>query len=287
MPRAPAQDLVADRRDHRDQQDPAEDHHERLLPADEAERDDRQDDDDDEELRAAARVGRRVLADLLDDERVAGSRAWIVMCSAPWYWKTRRMSGGLGDQERGSRGRSRPGSGPRRGAGRCRSGRSRSSTLAMNSGSRKKIPTPATSVRVSIRAIEPLPSSTPSSGGLEAGAPDEPARPDEQRLVEHDEAADERQLRPARAVDAASRGAPWRRRCGRRDGGRRRRSRRGRASGRLRSAPGRRTSSEALREVYRRCRRRRSTPPRLRAGPRSTTRRFSRAASSRSSAAST
>ena len=21
------------------------------------------------------------------------SRAWIVMCSAPWYWKTRRMSG--------------------------------------------------------------------------------------------------------------------------------------------------------------------------------------------------
>ncbi len=36
-------------------------------------------------------------------------------------------------------------------------------TLAMNSGSRKKTPTPATSVRVSIRAIEPLPSSTPSS----------------------------------------------------------------------------------------------------------------------------
>ena len=21
------------------------------------------------------------------------SSAWIVMCSAPWYWKTRRMSG--------------------------------------------------------------------------------------------------------------------------------------------------------------------------------------------------
>ena len=26
------------------------------------------------------------------------SRAWIVMCSAPWYWKTRRMSGGPRDQ---------------------------------------------------------------------------------------------------------------------------------------------------------------------------------------------
>ena len=26
------------------------------------------------------------------------SRAWIVMCSAPWYWKTRRMSGGAADQ---------------------------------------------------------------------------------------------------------------------------------------------------------------------------------------------
>ena len=75
-------------------------------------------------------------------------------------------------------------------------------TLAMNSGSRKKTPTPATSVRVSIRAIEPLPSSTPLVGGLEAGAPDEPARPHDQRLVEHDEAADEGQLRPARAVDA-------------------------------------------------------------------------------------
>ena len=44
----------------------------RLLPPDEAERDDREDDHDDEELRAAARMGGRVLADLVDDERVAG-----------------------------------------------------------------------------------------------------------------------------------------------------------------------------------------------------------------------
>jgi hypothetical protein len=36
-------------------------------------------------------------------------------------------------------------------------------TLAMNRGSRKNTPMPATRVSVSIRAIEPLPSSTPSS----------------------------------------------------------------------------------------------------------------------------
>ena len=34
-------------------------------------------------------MGGRVLADLVDRQRVAASRAWIVMCSAPWYWKTR------------------------------------------------------------------------------------------------------------------------------------------------------------------------------------------------------
>jgi hypothetical protein len=35
--------------------------------------------------------------------------------------------------------------------------------LAMNRGSRKKIPIPATRVMTSVRMIEPLPSSTPSS----------------------------------------------------------------------------------------------------------------------------
>ena len=39
----------------------------------------------------------------------------------------------------------------------------RSSTLATNSGNRKNTPTPATSVRPSMSAIEPLPSSTPYS----------------------------------------------------------------------------------------------------------------------------
>src|SRR4029079_15358015 len=38
---------------------------------------------------------------------------------------------------------------------------------------------------------------------LERRAPDEPTRPDEQRLVHDDEAPEERQLRPAGSVDAA------------------------------------------------------------------------------------
>ena len=62
--------LVADRRDDRDEQDPARDHR-RRLPADEAEREDREQDHDDQELGAAALVGGRVLADPRT-KRVAG-----------------------------------------------------------------------------------------------------------------------------------------------------------------------------------------------------------------------
>ena len=130
-------------------------------------------------------------------------------------------------------------------------------TLAMNSGSRKKTPTPDSEREAehqrdrALAELDALVAVLAGPGSLDRRAPDEPARADEQRLVQDDEPADEGQLRPARAVDAASRGARWRRRSGRRDGGGRPRSRRGRASGRLRSAPGRRTSSEALREVYR------------------------------------
>ena len=71
MARAEPEDLVADRRDHRDEQDPADDHHDRRLPADQREGEDRQEDDDDEELGAAALVRGRVLADRTDRQRVA------------------------------------------------------------------------------------------------------------------------------------------------------------------------------------------------------------------------
>ena len=53
-----------------------------------------------------------------------------------------------------------------------------------------------------MRTIEPLPSSTPSSCSLDVRAAHEPAGADDERLVQDDEAADERHLRPARAVEA-------------------------------------------------------------------------------------
>ena len=70
--RAEAEELVADRGDDRDQQDPAGDHDQRRLPADQAEGQDRQHDHHHQELRAAALVRGGVLADVLRAERVAG-----------------------------------------------------------------------------------------------------------------------------------------------------------------------------------------------------------------------
>ena len=66
------EDLVADGREDGDAEEPAGDHHQRLLLADEREREDREQDEDHEELRAAAMVGGRVLADLVDRQRVTG-----------------------------------------------------------------------------------------------------------------------------------------------------------------------------------------------------------------------
>ena len=94
VPGAEAQHLVADRGDHRDQQDPARDHHQRRLPADEAEGDDR----DAGSRRpgtpcrsAGARSGSWRISS--GRSGLSASSAWIVMCSAPWYWNTRWMSG--------------------------------------------------------------------------------------------------------------------------------------------------------------------------------------------------
>ena len=139
------------------------DHHERRLPADQAEHDDRERDDDDQELRAAARMGRGVLADRA--RRTSGSscsRAWIVMCSAPWYWNTRLMSGACAISTQVAEEQRDPDEAldevldqPVLDVAVV--------TLAMNSGSRKKTPTPARSVSPSISAMGPLPSSTPSS----------------------------------------------------------------------------------------------------------------------------
>ena len=81
------------------------------------------------------------------------------------------------------------------------------------------MPTPATSVSPSISATEPLPSSTPSSCGLDVGAADQPAGADDERLVQDDETADERRTSTSGCRGSPNRAARWPRRCGRRDGG--------------------------------------------------------------------
>ena len=91
--RSPPEDLVADAARTGIEQDPAADHDQRVLPADQAERDDRQGDQDHEELRTAARVCGRIRRTSAVVRGLPASSAWIVMCSAPWYWKTRAMSG--------------------------------------------------------------------------------------------------------------------------------------------------------------------------------------------------
>src|SRR6185503_11646381 len=51
--------------------------------------------------------------------------------------------------------------------------------------------------------LDPFVAFLARAGGLERRAPDQPARPDEQRLVEDDQSAQEPQLRPACPVDRA------------------------------------------------------------------------------------
>ena len=93
VPAAEPEELVADGGNDRDQDDPAQDRAQQGLPADQAEGHDREDHDDHQELGAAARVGRRIRRTASVVSGSPASRAWIVMCSAPWYWKTRRTSG--------------------------------------------------------------------------------------------------------------------------------------------------------------------------------------------------
>ena len=66
--------------------------------------------------------------------------------------------------------------------------------MAMNSGSRKKIPMPAASVSASMSDDRALAELDPFLLGLDVGAADQPARADDERLVQDDQAADERPL---------------------------------------------------------------------------------------------
>ena len=90
------------------------------------------------------------------------SSAWIVMCSAPWYWKTRWMSGARDTRARYPRNRPTwmmPSS-----AGWAQPWVEPDvATLEMNSGSSVKAAMAAANVIRSMTTIEPLPSSTSSS----------------------------------------------------------------------------------------------------------------------------
>ena len=145
VPRPEPEDLVADRGDDRDQQHAAADHDQRLLPADQGERDDREQDHDDQEFRAAALVRGWVLADLADGQRIAGlegvDRHVLRAVVLEHPRDVRRAT----DQRRDSRGRCRPAPAPRRGAGSGRSPRSRSSRTrrAAAAGRRSRCRPPA------------------------------------------------------------------------------------------------------------------------------------------------
>ena len=74
------------------------------------------------------------------------SRAWIVMCSAPWYWKTRRTSGDAAHDEQVADEDQDPDQALDEVLGEAVVRSCWRSPTAMNRGSRKKTPTPATRV---------------------------------------------------------------------------------------------------------------------------------------------
>ena len=235
VPRAEAQDLVADGRDHRDQQDPAAaTMTSGALPADEAEREDRQRDDDDQELRAAARVGRRVLADRLDvsgssclervDRHVLGA---VVLEDAPDVGHLRRSAPG-------SRGRSPTRTRP---STRCwtqsvldvrgRDARDEQRQQEEDADAERRA-----SARASARSSPCRARRRPRSAWMFALRTS-------QRVPTTSVSYRTTRPRTNGSFDQRCRGRPrraarWPRRCGRRDGARRPRSRRGRASGRPR-----------------------------------------------------
>ena len=201
MARPEPQDLVADRRDDRDEQDAAGDHDQRVLPADERERDDRQEDDDDQELGAAALVRGRVLADGVDGERVVRLEGVdrhvlgaVVLEDAPDVGRPadqHEVAEEDGDPDEAldevldqavlDLGRR---------DGRDEQRQQEEDPDAGDEGD------PQHQRDRALAELDPL------LLGLDVGAPDEPAGAHDEGLVQDDQAADERHLRPARAVEA-------------------------------------------------------------------------------------
>ena len=100
---------------------------------------------------------------------------------------------------------------------------------------------PGPSVTMSVIAIVPRPISSPSPCGLHRTRAHQPARADDERLVQQHDAAHERRARKPVTVEYRVERLLRARRSSRRDVAWRRRSRCGRASARLRGAPGRRS----------------------------------------------
>ena len=130
------------------------------------------------------------------------SSAWIVMCSAPWYWKTRWMSGVRETSGQVAQEEPDLDDRPRARAGPSPASTPDVATLEMNSGSRVK-----TAMRHAERDQQhhddrALAELDVVLLGLDVGAADQPARADDERLVQDDESAHERPLGGRRGVHA-------------------------------------------------------------------------------------
>ena len=133
------------------------------------------------------------------------------MCSAPWYWKTRRMSGErpitqqVADEDRD------PDQALDEVLDQAVVGARTVVTDAMNSGSRKKTPMPGDEGQREHQRDRALAELDALVRRLDVRAPDEPAGADDERLVQDDEAADERRACDQRVPwKTAVERAPWR-----------------------------------------------------------------------------
>ena len=194
------EDLVADRGKHRDADEPAQDHDERLLLADQREREDRQQHKDHQELRPAAMVGRRVLADRVDREwvacleRVDRHVLGAVVLEHPVDVRRARDERQVGqeqsDLDHALERRLRPAL-AQPGRGDARHEQRQQAEGRDGHAERDK-------QRDRDRALAEL---DVVLFGLDVGTADEPARADDQRLVQDDEAAHERPSPHPRGVD--------------------------------------------------------------------------------------
>ena len=203
VPRPPAEDLVADGGEDRDEDDPAHDIDQRILLADQGEGDDREGDDDDQELGSAARMGGRVAPDVLGRQRIAGLErvdrhvlgavvledALDVRRSGD-HEEVAEEEGDLGEalDEVGDPGAAVVGEDEGEQEGRHEED---TDPDERDDAEHERDRAPPDLLAVLL--------------GLDVGAPDEPARPDHERLVQDDETTDQGRGREPRIRGARGR----------------------------------------------------------------------------------